>query len=67
MKRRDLLKAAATLPLLPLLLRSGTTLARGAGAVATSLRSRLRPGEPGWPAAAEWEQLKRQVGGRLLR
>ena len=67
MKRRDLLKAAATLPLLPLLLRSGTTLARGAGAVATSLRSRLRPGEPGWPAAAEWEQLKRQVGGRLLK
>ena len=67
MKRRDLLKAAATLPLLPLLMRSGTALARGAGAVATTLRSRLRPGQPGWPTAAEWEQLKRQVGGRLLK
>lgn len=67
MKRRDLLKAAATLPLLPLLMRSGTTLARGADAAATALRSRLRPGQPGWPVAAEWEQLKRQVGGRLLK
>lgn len=67
MKRRDLLKAAVTLPLLPLLLRGGTALARGADAVATTLRSRPRPGQPGWPAAAEWEQLKRQVGGRLLK
>ncbi|MBD8900483.1 FAD-binding oxidoreductase [Rhodanobacter sp. DHG33] len=67
MKRRDLLKAAATLPLLPLLMRSGTTLARGAGGLATTLRSRLRPGQPGWPTAAEWGQLKQQVGGRLLK
>ncbi|MDO1527560.1 FAD-binding oxidoreductase [Fulvimonas sp. R45] len=67
MKRRDLLKAAASLPLLPLLMRSGTVLAHGAGTLATSLRSRLRPGQPGWPAAAEWERLKQQVGGRLLK
>ena len=67
MKRRDLLKAAVTLPLLPLLMRSGTALAHGAGTLATTLRSRLRPGQPGWPAAVEWEQLKRQVGGRLLK
>ncbi|RCS29642.1 FAD-binding oxidoreductase [Rhodanobacter denitrificans] len=67
MKRRDLLKAAVTLPLLPLLMRSGTALAHGAGTLATTLRSRLRPEQPGWPAAAEWEQLKRQVGGRLLK
>ncbi|KZV43542.1 hypothetical protein F511_08030 [Dorcoceras hygrometricum] len=67
MKRRDLLKAAATLPLLPLLMRSGTTLARGAGTLATTLHSRLRPGQPGWPAATEWERLKQRVGGRLLK
>src|SRR5690348_4465636 len=67
MKRRDLLKAAVTLPLLPLLMRNGTALARGTGALTTALRSRLRPGQPGWPAAAEWAQLKRQVGGRLLK
>lgn len=67
MKRRDLLKAAATLPLLPLLMRSGTALTHGVGTVATNLRSRVRPGQPGWPAATEWDRLKRQVGGRLLK
>ena len=67
MNRRDLLKAAATLPLLPLLMRSGTALAHGAGKLATVLRSRVRPGQPGWPAAAEWERLRQQVGGRLLK
>ncbi|QEE23618.1 FAD-binding oxidoreductase [Rhodanobacter glycinis] len=67
MKRRDLLKAAATLPLLPLLMRSGTALAHGAGTLATALRSRVRPGQTGWPATAEWERLKRDVGGRLLK
>lgn len=66
MKRRDLLKAALALPLLPLLMRSGTTLAQGSGRMARALRPRVRPGQPGWPAAAEWERLKRQVGGRLL-
>ena len=67
MNRRDLLKAAATLPLLPLLMRSGATLAHGAGKLATALRSRVRPGQLDWPAAAEWAQLKQQVGGRLLK
>ncbi|MBO0111154.1 hypothetical protein, partial [Listeria monocytogenes] len=66
MKRRDLLKAAVTLPLLPMLMRSGTALAHGTGSLATTLRSRVRPGQTGWPATAEWERLKRDVGGRLL-
>jgi hypothetical protein len=67
MKRRDVLKAAMTLPLLPLLMRGGTALAHGAGTLATALRSRVRPGGPGWPTATEWEQLKQVVGGRLLK
>lgn len=67
MKRRDLLKAAVTLPFLPLLLRSGSALALGAGKLTTALRSRVRPGDAGWPAATEWERLKQQVGGRLLK
>ena len=67
MKRRNLLQAAVTLPLLPLLMRSSKALARGAGSLASTLRSRVRPGQPGWPTLAEWEQLKRQVGGRLLK
>jgi len=60
MQRRQLLKAALTLPLLPL-------LARSARALPAALRARLRPGQPGWPAPSEWEALKRAVGGRLLR
>jgi FAD/FMN-containing dehydrogenase len=68
MKRRELLKAMATLPLLPLLMRSGVATAREAATVmAAKLRSRVRPGDPGWPQAAQWEQLKRDVGGRLLK
>ena len=59
MQRRQLLKAALTLPLLPL-------LARSARALPAALRARLRPGQPGWPAPSEWEALKREVGGRLL-
>jgi FAD/FMN-containing dehydrogenase len=35
--------------------------------MAAKLRSRVRPGDPGWPLAAQWEQLKRDVGGRLLK
>src|SRR5271167_2800327 len=27
--------------------------------------SRVRPGEPGWPAAADWAKLSEAVGGRL--
>lgn len=67
MKRRDLLKAAVTLPLLPLLMRGGTALAHGAGSLATGLHSRIRPGQSGWPTTVEWDRLKRQVDGRLLK
>ena len=62
MKRRELLKAALALPLLPALARTARALpARLAHAV------RLRPGQPGWPALAEWQSLDRAVGGRLLK
>ncbi|MFC5436459.1 FAD-dependent oxidoreductase [Rhodanobacter umsongensis] len=68
MKRRELLKAMATLPLLPLLMRSSVATARGAAtAMAAKLRSRVRPGDPGWPLATQWKQLERDVGGRLLK
>jgi FAD/FMN-containing dehydrogenase len=67
MKRRDLLKAAITLPLLPLLMRSGAAVAHRVGTLAKALGSRVRPGQPGWPLAAEWDRLKHEVGGRLLK
>ncbi|MDX5517497.1 hypothetical protein [Stenotrophomonas sp. RG-453] len=55
MKRRDCLKAGLTLPLLPMLLKAGPAFA--------AMRSRVRPGAAGWPAAAEWDRLSRAVGG----
>jgi FAD/FMN-containing dehydrogenase len=27
---------------------------------------RIRPGDPSWPSAASWNQLNREVGGRLI-
>ncbi len=68
MKRRELLKAMAALPLLPLLVDSSPAWAlTGGGAGTSAMRSRVRPGQPGWPSAAQWEQLKQDVGGRLLK
>ena len=57
MHRRKLLKAAAALPL--------AALAPALAAAPAPLR-RVRPGEPGWPSAAEWRKLDESVGGTLL-
>jgi hypothetical protein len=67
MRRRQLLRLAA-LALIPegLLdprfapIRAGTVTAR-------RVSSRVRPGESGWPSAAHWDGLNRDVGGRLLQ
>ena len=56
MKRRFLLKAAATLPFA----FAGVT-------TAAPLRRRVRPGDPLWPSAGAWDDLKRSVGGRLVK
>jgi FAD/FMN-containing dehydrogenase len=54
MIRRHLLKAAACLPLM------------GAAARAqTAPFKRVRPGEPGWPSEARWQELNATVGGQL--
>jgi FAD/FMN-containing dehydrogenase len=60
MQRRTLLKAAAALPLLSRFPGS----ARGVGV--PPLR-RVGPGEPGWPDPAQWAQLGKAVGGRLVK
>ena len=68
MKRRDLLKAALAIPFLPGVLSGGLAVARETVAVMPArFRSRVRPGDPMWPAAASWDHLKREVGGRLLK
>ncbi len=41
--------------------------ARADAAEAGRAASRIRPGDPAWPQAASWEQLGRDVGGRLAR
>ena len=67
MKRRALLKWMAGAPMFGALLASvpGSLWAKGASAART-LR-RVRPGEAGWPSAAEWESLNNQVHGRLMK
>jgi FAD/FMN-containing dehydrogenase len=57
--RRRLLKISAGLPFM-----SG--LARGASAAARP-QARVRLGDPAWPSEASWDQLDRDVGGRLIK
>ena len=67
MQRRALLKAALTLPLLPWAASPSLAAAREAMASVGAWRARVRPGQPGWPSDAQWEELRRAVGGRLQR
>ena len=62
MQRRSLLKGVAGLALM-----AGTppALARRAATAHAPARSRVRPYEPGWPTAGEWQELREAVGGRL--
>jgi FAD/FMN-containing dehydrogenase len=54
MNRRDLLKTAACLPVLSVPAHAQT-----------SGFKRVRPGEPGWPSEAKWQELNARVGGQL--
>jgi len=67
MRRRDLLKAALTLPLIPWVASPSLAAAREAMAAVGQWRARVRPGQAGWPSEAQWEQLRHAVGGRLER
>jgi len=63
-KRRDLLKAALAIPVLPVVLPGGLAAA-WAGQMPAARWSRVRPGDPAWPSPARWNRLSRDVGGRL--
>ncbi len=67
MKRRTLLKWIAGAPLFGALPAALPELVRAGIAEVTRTLRRVRPGEAGWPSAAEWEGLNRQVGGRLMK
>jgi FAD/FMN-containing dehydrogenase len=57
MKRRELISNAAAALILPMQASVAKDVAL----------SRVRPGDPAWPADAAWEQLNRDTGGRLIR
>jgi FAD/FMN-containing dehydrogenase len=61
MNRRQFLTSAAMVPLLSGS-RSRHTFENGA---AQTIR-RVRPGDPSWPGAASWAQLRDDVGGNLI-
>ena len=61
MRRRTLLKAAAVLPL------SSCSAAPSRDAAVQQPVRPVRPGEPGWPDPAEWANLGKSVGGRLVK
>jgi hypothetical protein len=66
MNRRTFLKHAGSIPALPVL-SSYLTIPEWVGATITPPSARrVRPSDPSWPTAANWEKLKRQVGGRLI-
>lgn len=59
--RRRFLRVVAAAPLVALT----RSLVRPADA-APGPASRVRPGEPGWPSAAQWQRLRSRVGDALI-
>jgi FAD/FMN-containing dehydrogenase len=57
--RRHVLKIIAGLPFMSVLWPRASVAAPSA--------ARVRPGEPGWPSDESWDQLGREVGGRLIK
>ena len=60
MKRRNLLKLGAVLPL-------SLSLPASLAARVMSPFERVRPADPYWPTPAQWQELASQVGGNLLK
>lgn len=68
MKRRDLLHAAAMVPLLSIDVEALTQPTnyqrpRAHGGA----RRRVRPSDPAWPNVASWNELREDVGGNLIK
>jgi FAD/FMN-containing dehydrogenase len=68
MKRRDMLRAVAALPVFTGGLAAPLALAKSAQRFAkpVTLR-RVRPADPEWPSTADWDKLKQAVGGNLIQ
>jgi hypothetical protein len=65
MKRRQLLKAAAAIPLLTGAELLHLAAARADDGDAKRVFARVRPGDAAWPSEESWNRLNRLVGGRL--
>jgi len=65
MNRRQLLQSAAAIPLLSGAFGSISTSATAQPAASPALR-RVRPADPAWPSQQRWQQLNRDVHGRLF-
>ena len=66
MDRRGLLHGAGWAFGSPLLLPPHRPARAGDRAGTSGPVRRCRPGDATWPSAAEWEELNRLVGGRLV-
>ena len=60
-----MLRRVAAIPLLTVGWPGLTTMARAADPPQPARR--IRPSDPSWPSSANWEELNRAVGGRLIR
>jgi FAD/FMN-containing dehydrogenase len=67
MNRRQLLKAAAAVPLLPGAELLQLAVACSDGGDAKHIVSRVRPGDAAWPSEESWNRLNRLLEGRLIK
>ena len=63
--RRRLLRAAGALPLLPVV--GAALFAPVRAQTVAGGRSRVRPGDAGWPAESRWQQLSAQLAEPLIK
>lgn len=66
MKRRNFLRSIATLPFAAGCCAALFVSTNAARSVAVAPRRRVRPSDPTWPGAANWQELRDQVGGNLI-
>jgi FAD binding domain len=66
MNRRQLLQSAAAIPLLSGALSEISTPVAAQPAAGSAALRRVRPTDPGWPSRPSWQQLNRDVHGRLF-
>ena len=63
MQRRSVLQGLTALPLLAI---PAPLVLAASNATRSALR-RVRPGDPAWPSAAQWQQLNDAAGGNLIK